>query len=685
MTAVAEKSGQMNTSLEDRIAELEEQLRAVKEREADFHQLLGHGGDVFWVYDVRRHQTHYFGASYQRLLSIGVESQSDDPFSFLSTVHPDDLPAVRHALDRQAQGERTQFDYRIVSHDGSIRWMYQRSIPIRDEHGELVRTAGINSDITARKHAEEEAERSRRLLRTIIDLLPDSVYVKDRERRKTLTNRADLRYMGLQNEQEALGKRDEDLYPPETAARFCAVEERVLRSAKPLLNQEEWLTLDGHEICLLTSKVPLRSETGEIVGLVGVGRDITELKQAQIALEEFNRSLEMRIEERTQALRVSEQRLRQVVDLVPYMIYAKDIDGRYILVNKAAAASQGKTPEQVIGRRDVDFSANPGEAEQFHVQDLQVITEGIILSIPEDVVHFYDGSEHILQTMKFPFIVADDEKPAMLGVSIDITDLKRTETALLAAEADMRRSHDELQSANEALREAARMKDEFMATMSHELRTPLSSILGLADALQSPVFGSLTERQLRSIKTIETSGRDLLTLINDLLELSRIEAGQVYLQIEVFDAVSLAKIAVDRSANAAATKNQTIEVDARVQPILLEGDQRRYLQIVLNLLSNAIKFTPEAGQLGIILDKDADVANGRITVWDHGIGINEADIDRLFRPFMQLDSSIRRYYPGVGLGLALTKRLVDLLGGTIEVQSTPGKGSQFTVMLPCKL
>ena len=272
----------------------------------------------------------------------------------------------------------------------------------------------------------------------------------------------------------------------------------------------------------------------------------------------------------------------------------------------------------------------------------------------------------------------------MLGVSIDITELKRTEAALLAAEADLRRSHNELQAANDALREAARLKDEFMATMSHELRTPLSSILGLADALQSPALGLLTERQLRLLKTIETSGRDLLTLINDLLELSRIEAGQIYLQIEVFDIVSLAKIAVERSAAAAAAKGQTIQLEVRTEPILVESDQRRYLQVVLNLLSNAIKFTPDAGQLGIILDKDPNTATGRMTVWDHGIGIDEADIERLFRPFMQLDSSIRRYYPGVGLGLALTRRLVDLLGGAIEVQSAPGKGSQFTVMLPCK-
>ncbi|MCL4829717.1 MAG: PAS domain-containing protein [Caldilinea sp.] len=673
----------MSLSPEDRIRQLENQLQALMERQADFHQLLDHNGDVFWVYDVRSNQTHYFGAGYKHLYDL--DSQGDDPFAFLTTVHPEDLPAVHQMLDQQARGRPTELEYRIVHRDGSIRWVHKRSAPIHDEHGALVRTVGVTSDITARKEAEETAGRSNRLLRTIIDLLPDSIYVKDLERRKTLTNRTDLRYMGLHDEKEALGKRDEEIFSPDVAARFRALDERVLENASPLLSQEEWFTLDGRDICLLTSKMPLRNEAGEVVGLVGIGRDITELKQAQLALEEMNHSLEARVEERTQALRISEQRLRQVIDLVPYMIYAKDIDGRYILVNKTAAAAQDKTPEQLIGKRDVDFSNNLDEAERFYTQDLQVITGGATLSIPEEIVHFSDGSKHILQTVKFPLAVVDDEKPAVLGVSIDITEMKQAEAALRQIEADLRRSHDELQAANEALREAARMKDEFMATISHELRTPLSSILGLADALQSADFGTLTDRQLHAVKVIESSGRDLLILINDLLELSRIEAGQIHLQIEVFDAVSLAKIAVDRSAAAAAKKRQTIQFETHTESILVESDQRRYLQILLNLLSNAIKFTPEAGQLGVALKKDAATATCRVTVWDHGIGIDEADIDRLFRPFMQLDSSIRRHYSGVGLGLALTKRLVDLLGGQINVESSPGKGSRFIVTLPCKV
>lgn len=674
----------MTTATEDRIAALEAQVRALSEREADFQRLLDNSGEIFWIYDVQNRATRYVSAGFEQLYGLPNTALYADARAFLTAVAQDDLPLVMASLEQQAQGTPTAIEYRVVHPDGSIHWLYDRSVPIHDDHGRLLRTAGIVSEITQRKEAEESTRTEHHLLRSIVDLLPESIYTKDMQRRKTLTNRTDLRFMGLADERDVLGKRDEDIYPPDIAQRFREAEEAVLNEGKSVTNIEEWFTLDGEPCCLLTSKVPLRNQAGEIVGLLGVGRNVTELKVTQFALEDLNRSLEERIAERTQALAMSEQRLRQVIDLVPHLIYAKDTDGVYILANRAAAASQGLTPEEVVGKRDLDLQRFPEDAARFQAEDRQVIADGAMLVISEDIVHFYDGSEHILQTVKLPLAVSGNEKPAVLGVGIDVTEQKRAEEALKAAEADLRRSHDELQAANIALQNSARMKDEFMSTMSHELRTPLSSILGLTEALQMETYGTLTERQLHSLKLIEASGRELLALINDLLDLSRLEAGQAHLQIEQFDAVSLAKIAVERNRTAATSKRQIIQFDARSEPLILLGDQRRYIQIVQNLLSNAIKFTADEGELGIILEKDPLSAMGRITVWDHGIGIEDEDIDRLFRPFTQLDSSLRRIYPGAGLGLALTKRVIDLLGGQILVESTPGKGSRFIVLLPCK-
>uniref|UniRef100_A0A7C1JIK1 histidine kinase n=1 Tax=Caldilinea aerophila TaxID=133453 RepID=A0A7C1JIK1_9CHLR len=428
-----------------------------------------------------------------------------------------------------------------------------------------------------------------------------------------------------------------------------------------------------------------QGEPARIVNrIVNIVSDLTALKAAQEAANELAQTLEARIAERVRALQRSERWLQQIIDLVPHLIYVKDGEGRYLLINRSAAATFGLTPEEVIGRRDVELQPSPEMAARFRAEDLQVIREGVTISIREEQVKFHDGTMHTLQTIKQPLRLEDQDTPVVLGVGIDITELKQAEAALKAVDAELRRSHEELQAANVALQNAARMKDEFMATISHELRTPLSSILGLTEALQTEIHGALNAQQHRLLKLIQTSARDLLLLINNLIDFSRIEAGDIFLQIETFDVVALSKLAVTRIAPEAENKRQAIQFAASCDQLLVEGDQLRYIQILLNLLSNAIKFTPEQGELGVLVENDAASATARITVWDHGIGIDEEGMAHLFRPFVQLDSSLRRRYPGVGLGLALTKRLVELLGGQIAVESTPGQGSRFTVILPLK-
>lgn len=412
--------------------------------------------------------------------------------------------------------------------------------------------------------------------------------------------------------------------------------------------------------------------------------DLTALKAAQQVANELAQTLEARIEERVRALQSNERQPQRIIDLAPHLIYVKDGEGRYLLVNQAAAAGFGLTPEEVIGRRDVELQPSPEAVARFCAEDLQVIRDGVTIVIQEEQVQFHDGTVHILQTIKQPLRLEDQNTPVVLGVSIDVTELKQTEEALKAADAELRRSHEELQAANVALQNAARMKDEFMATISHELRTPLSSILGLTEALQIEIHGPLNAQQHRLLKLIQASARDLLLLINNLIDFSRIEVGDIFLQTETFDAVALSKLAVTRIAPEAENKQQTIQFAASCDQLMVEGDQLRYLQILLNLLINAIKFTPEQGELGVLVEKDTVSATARIVVWDHGIGIDEEGMAYLFRPFVQLDSSLRRRYPGVGLGLALTKRLVELLGGQIVAKSAPGQGSQFTVILPLK-
>ncbi len=243
-------------------------------------------------------------------------------------------------------------------------------------------------------------------------------------------------------------------------------------------------------------------------------------------------------------------------------------------------------------------------------------------------------------------------------------------------------ANNQLAVANAELARANRLKDEFLASMSHELRTPLTAILGLTEALRELDQGPLTAEQVRSLRIIEDSGRHLLSLINDILDLSKIEAGKLGLQIEPVSVDAICASSLQFIRVAAARKSITVTSDTRVPHATLNADARRLKQILVNLLSNAVKFTPASGRVGLTVEGDPDAQQLRFTVWDTGIGIRPEDQARLFRPFVQIDSSLARHYEGTGLGLVLIARLTQLHGGTVNLESTPGQGSRFTISLP---
>ncbi|MFN8095279.1 MAG: HAMP domain-containing sensor histidine kinase [Vicinamibacteria bacterium] len=225
------------------------------------------------------------------------------------------------------------------------------------------------------------------------------------------------------------------------------------------------------------------------------------------------------------------------------------------------------------------------------------------------------------------------------------------------------------------------MKDEFLASMSHELRTPLNAILGLSEALQENVYGALQPRQREALQTVEESGRHLLELINDILDLSKIEAGKVVLELSDVPLGAACAGALRLVLGAAQAKHVSLESSVVPEDAEASADPRRLKQILVNLLSNAVKFTPEGGRAGVEARLDGE-GWVRIVVWDTGIGIAAEDVARLFQPFTQLDSSLSRQHAGTGLGLALVRRLAELHGGAATLESEPGKGTRVTVRLP---
>lgn len=266
-----------------------------------------------------------------------------------------------------------------------------------------------------------------------------------------------------------------------------------------------------------------------------------------------------------------------------------------------------------------------------------------------------------------------NEPTRTIGINWDFSDRKRTE--------------EQLRQTNRELERATRLKDEFLANMSHELRTPLNSILGMCEGLQEEVFGPITDKQRKSLTTIERSGKHLLDLINEILDLSKIESGKLELEIQEVSLYDICQSSLTFVRQMAYKKNIHLSQQVPQNIGTITVDERRLRQILINLLTNAVKFTPNGGSVTLEAIRQPPANSDScgyisLSVVDTGIGIHPHNIDKLFQEFVQIDSNLNRRYSGTGLGLSLVHRLTELHGGTVTVDSKIGEGSHFTVHLP---
>jgi PAS domain S-box-containing protein len=263
------------------------------------------------------------------------------------------------------------------------------------------------------------------------------------------------------------------------------------------------------------------------------------------------------------------------------------------------------------------------------------------------------------------------------AVGRDITPLKQAETQLLL-------TTQRLSLANTELAKAARLKDEFLATMSHELRTPLNPILGMSEILLEEIYGSISKKQRRLIQTIEQSGQHLLSLINDILDLSKIESGNLDLEWSVVSIYPLCESSLNFAKIQAHQKNIQLSFRMDETAAEIQADERRLRQVLVNLLTNAVKFTPNGGSVKLEVKQDLLQQAIEFRITDSGIGIASEHLTQIFQPFFQIDSALSRHYEGTGLGLSIVQHIVNLHGGSIQVESVVGQGSCFSVVLPCR-
>ena len=383
---------------------------------------------------------------------------------------------------------------------------------------------------------------------------------------------------------------------------------------------------------------PLKDDEGNVIGLTVFLTDISKLKKNEIKIAEEGVRRRVLIEQSSDGI----------------VVLGKD--GKVFEANHKYAEMLGYSQEEVLSLHIWDWDA------QFTRDELENMRSNI--DVKGD--HFETIHRRKDGTL---FDVEISSNAAMFGeqklifcVCRDITERKKTEKELLHAKL-------EAESANRA-------KSQFIANMSHELRTPLNSVIGFSDILSSNMGGELTENQLRYVTYINETGKHLLEIINDILNLSLIEAEKMELDCETFSVKEILDKLVNQMTPMASEKNISITVDNKIQPDEIVADILKFKQIMYNLLSNAIKFTPDKGKVSVTAIKiDNEV---QISVSDTGVGIPEQWLEHIFTPFVQVNGSHTRRYGGTGLGLSIVKHFVEMHKGNIWVTSEEGKGSTFT-------
>ena len=608
-------------------------------------------GYLMWTDEIYRLVEHPPGQAID--LEIGLQYYS-----------PEDLPAIRALFDAAwNSNEGFVRECRLISRSGRSFWGELRCIDrVRDPDGDYL--AGTFQDISERKEAEAGLENERLMRETLMESIPGVFYAIDASGSMTFWNSNFERITGRSADElrsmkvlELFDGDDRDLIAQRMAEVFeygASVAEADL-VAKDGTRYPYFFTGSLVEV----SGTPM---------LVGTGIDVSARRKAEDALRQLNANLELRIAERTAELSDTNERLQNTqfaMEEVGIGISWVDFDsGQLTYANQHAAAMLGYSVDEYLDLCvwDIDphfpvaayqeICADIKHKGHLRFESAQRTRDGRLIPV-EISIYYQSGRSGGAQRL--------------IVFQSDISARRETQQALVAAK--------------EAAEVASRAKSAFLANMSHEIRTPLNAILGLNHLMRSD---DPPPRQLHRLEKMEVAGRHLLGLINDILDLSKIEAGGLLLEKRDFPLAAILDSVADIVRDTAHGKGLALTVERGDVPAWLHGDETRLRQAILNFAGNAVKFT-ERGSIVIcaqLIDARGDDLQVRFEVRDSGIGLSDEQCRRLFRAFEQADKSTSRKYGGTGLGLALTKRLVELMGGRVGVESDPGRGSTFWFEVP---
>ena len=596
----------------------------------------------------------------------GLTLEQTKDWGWQPVLHPED---VQNCVERWTHafttGSNYEVEYRFKrASDGAYRWHLGRAFPQRDAGGNILKWVGTCTDIQEQKHIadlleQRVTERTRALhdseehFRMAFEFAGIGMALVGLDGRWLRINRALCDLVGY-DEKDLLQKTFQDItHPDDLNTDLGHLSTLIAGEANSYQMEKRYFHREGNIVWIRLTASLVRDVAGNPVHFVSQIENITERKHIETAL------------------RVSEEQTRLFAEHAPAAVAMFDTGMRYLIASAKWLADYGLEGKPVIGRSHYEvFSDLPERWKEIHRRCLAGATE----FCAADSFDRADGSRMWLRWEVRPWFRDTDTIGGIVMFTADITELKDLQQQLVERNAALEIETRRAQEAN-------RMKSEFLANMSHELRTPLNGIIGFSSFLVGEKPGSLNAKQKEFLGDVLNSGKHLLRLINDLLDLAKIEAGKVELRPESF---SLRTIIAEVSGVVSPLvheKQLDFKAVIELEDDAVTLDPQRIKQVLYNLLSNAIKFTHAGGRVHLYARAMGE-RQVELRVTDSGIGIKPEDFARLFVEFQQLDSSSSRLYQGTGLGLALTKKIVGLHQGTIQVESKVGQGTTFTVVLP---
>ncbi len=660
-TVIARRTRELNQMvdrLQIEVRSHEKTEQALQISELKYRQLVESVTDIIFETDA---QGNFIYINPVAVRTIGAPHERIIGTHFLAFVRDDYRKKVGYFYQQQAKNRLadTYLEFPIVTPVGREIWVGQ-NLHLVTEAGEVVGGRGVARDVTARVKVEQDLSRERALFELFMENIPDHIYFKDLDSKFLRVNRAQATWLGLDNPQKAVGRTDADFFTDEHAAAARRDEQAVIRSGQPVIREAEKETWPGRRVTwAATAKFPLLDAEGRVAGTFGISRDVTDRKEA------------------ADRLRESEQRYRLLADNSNDIIWTMDMDFRFTYISPSVERLRGFTVEEAMAQ-SLEEALAPASVEVA----LNVFAEELLLEGTAGADPLRSRILELEQTCKDGSTIWSEANVAFLR------DENRRAIGLIGATRDIsdrKRMAIEIVRAKEAAEAASRAKSEFLANMSHELRTPLNSIIGFSEMLELQHFGALGDKQRQYVQRIYSSGHHLLQLINDILDLSKVEAGKMELELSRVEIPRLLETSLLMIKEKAAMRGVAVELqlDSSAAGLRLDADERKLKQILFNLLSNAVKFTNDNGSVAVEARRVGHELI--VAVADTGVGIAPANLERIFEEFVQIKGEGRRERQGAGLGLALTRKLVGMHGGLIWAESEGlGLGSRFTFTVPIR-